>query len=133
MNDDQIRQALQGLRDALRRQQQQIGNVLSQLDQANKAQTAAIAAVNAKTQRVGTSLTNLATGLTTVTLTWPTVWPDTAYGVYTSLITGGAVLGQISATLVNATKAVDTVQIMVNNASGGVVASVGLDVLGDRT
>jgi hypothetical protein len=110
-----------------------VAGILQQLADTNQAQTQALVAINAKTQRTGAQLSNLATGVTTVPVTWPNLWPDTAYGVYISVLPGQAAAGQVFAVLLNATKAVDGCTIAVNNTSGGVLTTVGIDVLGVRT
>ncbi len=91
-----------------------------------------LAAVNAKTQRVGASLPTLAVGATDVTVTWPAAWPDTAYGVWVSILAGGGTVAQLHATLKNGTKTVNDCVVTVVNGTGGVVAT-GIDVLGVRT
>lgn len=125
--------ALGFLTERVKHLERQTATILTQLADTNQAQTQALVAINAKTQRTGATLTNLATGITTVPVQWPNPWPDTAYGVYISVLPGQAASGQVFAVLLNATKAVDGCTIAVNNTSGGVLTTVGVDVLGVRT
>lgn len=92
----------------------------------------ALTAVNAKTQRAGVSLPTLAAGVTDVTITWPNPWPDTAYGVWISILAGGGTAPLLHCTLKNGTKTTDDCVVTVINSTGGVVAT-GIDVLGVRT
>lgn len=87
-----------------------------------------LAAVNAKTQRAGTT-TALVIGTQDFTIAWPTPWPDTAYGAWPSIISGPAQLGNIHVTV--KTKTTDDVTVTVSSVA--VVASAGIDVLGVRT
>lgn len=92
-----------------------------------------LAKVNAKDQRFGTTLTALAVGTTDVAITWPDPWPDTSYIVIPTVITGAAAVGLVTATLTAGSKTVLGATVTVANRTAGMLASVGLDVLGVRT
>jgi len=93
----------------------------------------AVAAVNAKTQRQGVTITGpFAVGNTDVTITWPNPWPDAGYGVYVSITSGTAALGSLSATLKAGTKTANDCVITVANTGASAVGTFGLDVLGVR-
>lgn len=96
------------------------------------ALSASLAAVNAKEQRVGVSLPTLAVGATDVTVTWPVAWPDTAYGVWISILAGTATVPALHATLKAGTKTTVDCVVTIVNSTAGVVAT-GIDVLGIRT
>lgn len=89
--------------------------------------------LNARTQRAGASLTNIAVGVTDVTITWPNGWPDAAYLVAPMIISGGAALGTLYATVKSGTKTASDVVITVANTGAAPVAAAALDVLGIRT
>ena len=92
-----------------------------------------LAIVNAKTQRVGASLTTIIVGSIDVTITWPEPWPDTAYMVAPAILSGTGALGSLYATLKSGTKTVDDCVVTVANTGLVTIASAGLDVLGIRT
>lgn len=126
-------------RAELRRVQQQLRNL------ADKTQALAdavvtvtnnlasgLAAVNAKMQRFTTTVTTLVANVPQeVAVTWSPAWPDTAYGVWPTPITGAAATGAVFATLKPASKTTTgcTITVVATQA----VASIGLDVLGVRT
>ena len=92
----------------------------------------ALAAVNAKTQRTGTTVGPLSILTPTdVTITWPNPWPDTSYAVLVGIVTGTAAIGNAHATLKagskTTTECVITIAVLAN------IASVGVDVVGIRT
>lgn len=98
--------------------------------QLRTAIAAAFAAMQARTQRSIQTLSNLATGATDVDCVWATPFPNAGYMVIPTLISGTAALGTLSCTLKSGSKNTTDCTITVNNASGNVIASVGLDVLG---
>lgn len=93
------------------------------------ALSAALTAVNAKTQRVGTTLSGIAVGSQDVTLSWPTPWPDTFYLVAPTIISGTGALGALHVTL----KTKTTTDVTVTLAATAVIASAAIDILGVRT
>jgi hypothetical protein len=120
MDGAQLQQKLKDLRAVVNRLETQI---LGLLTLAN--------AINAKTQRASANLSNVATGLSTTTITWPTAWPDTQYGIWITVIATGD--APIVATYTPVQKTAVDAQIVLNNTSGGTITSVVLDVLGVRT
>jgi hypothetical protein len=93
----------------------------------------ALGRINAKDQRFGVTVNSIAVGATDVTVTWPQPWPDQAYIVIPTLITGAAATGLLSASLQPGSKTTDGCVITLVNRSGATIASAGLDVLGVRT
>lgn len=94
----------------------------------------AIVAVNAKTQRFNTTLTDFAGGAGTVDVdvTWPQEWPDTGYMVLTPLpITGPLAIGKVFPALKAFSKT--TTGCVVTVVATQAVATCGLEVLGVRT
>lgn len=89
----------------------------------------ALAAVNAKTQRVATTASGIAIGAFEVTLVWPGEWPDTAYMVIPTLITGPLATGKLAATV----KSKTTTDVTLTLVATAVIATAGIDVLGIRT
>lgn len=120
MTDATLRNAMRGKADArlVRRLQDQI-----------QALQAALALVNAKTQRTGVPLTDLVVGTVDVTVTWPKSWPDTAYMVIPTIVSGPAALGKLTATM----KSKTTTDCVITVGATGLVALAALDVLGVRT
>lgn len=109
-----------------------IKNLKAHIDRQDKKLADGIQAVNAKTQRVNTAVGPLALGVPQdVTITWPTPWPDTGYGVCIQLATGNNALGQVHATLKAGTKTVTDCIVTVEATLA--VATVGVDVIGVRT
>jgi hypothetical protein len=92
-----------------------------------------LSAVNAKTQRVGATLTSIAVGATDTTITWPTAWPDTAYGVYTGIVSGAAAQGLLFAQLKTGTKTTTDCVVTVVNLGVTPITTAAIDVLGVRT
>ena len=121
-----LARAIIGLRQTEARQTRQIADLIT----AVKALQDALIAVNGKTKRV-TETTALAVGNNDVTITWPTPWPDTFYGVYIELISGPTPLGTMHPTLKVGSKTETGCVVTVNATQ--IVASVGVDVLGVRT
>lgn len=121
----------------LRLEVAQLTRTVSQLQvtQTNSLQTinTALTKLNAKTQRTSVNLTNVAVGSTDVAVAWNPLWPDAAYGVYASIISGAAVIGTLFAQLKNGTKTEAGCTVTVVNTGLAVVSSAALDVLGART
>lgn len=95
-----------------------------------RTHTAAIVAINAKTQRTAVT-TSLAAGTNDITITWPTPWPDTIYWVGIELVSAAVQLGNLHATLKAGSKT--TTDCVVTVSAVSAVASVGVDVVGMRT
>lgn len=108
-----------------------INHAVQSLRNQIKALKAYIDTVNGKTQRVTTTIGPIAIGATDVTITWPQPWPDTAYGVIPTLVTGDAAVGNVHAQLKNGTKT--TTDCVVRVVTTAALASIGIDVLGVRT
>lgn len=108
-------------------------DTIATLTARDNALTAALTAVNAKTQRVGASVGGLAVGSVDVAVSWPASWPDTAYGVWVSILSGTGALGSLTATLKSGTKTADGCTITVANTGTVTLGAFGLDVLGVRT
>ena len=89
-----------------------------------------IIAVNAKTQRAGQLIDPLAVGFTTIPITWPNPFPDTAYMVIPVVSVPVANMGQVFVTA--GQKTTDGCTVVVRNTSA-VTPAVVLDVLGIRT
>lgn len=104
------------------------------LQQQIKALADALTAVAAKTQRAAATITGpFAVGSTDVTITWPTPWPDTAYGVIPTIVSGTAALGSLDATLKSGTKTTVDCVVTVANTGANPVGTFALDVIGIRT
>ena len=94
---------------------------------------AAVSAVNAKTQRAAVTLPSLVVGSTDVTITWPTAWPDTAYAVIPTIVSGTGALGNLAATLKVGTKTTADCVVTVANTGLVSVGTFAVDVIGIRT
>lgn len=111
-----------------------INSIKAQLASQIRRLAAAVAAINAKTQRANTTVTGpFAVGSQDVTITWPQPWPDPGYSVIISIISGTAALGSIHATLKTGTKTTTDFVITVANTGAGPVGTFALDVIGIRT
>ena len=125
---------------AIRRELTRVEQVARQLADVVANQAAHIAeladglrAVNAKTQRASATITGpFAIGNTDVTITWDQPWPDTAYGVVATIISGTAALGSLDATLKVGTKTVNDCVVTVANTGLASVGTFALDVVGVR-
>jgi len=126
---------LRALRRDLTRAQQAIRQLTdSATNQAANiaALSVALAAVNAKTQRASANVGGLAVGNVDVTITWPQTWPDTAYAVIPTILSGTGALGSLDATLKNGTKTANDCVITVANTGAASVGAFALDVIGVR-
>ena len=93
----------------------------------------ALAAVNAKTQRAVGNVAGLAVGNVDVTLTWPDEWPDTAYAVIATIVSGTGALGSLTATLKVGSKTVTGCVVTVANTGPSAVGAFAVDAIGIRT
>lgn len=90
-----------------------------------------LALYGAQSERAGQDMSPLAAGASTVDLTWPNPFPDTAYIVIPTVIVPGVNLGQCFAELAAKTTAGCT--IAVRNTSGGALGTALIDVVAIRT
>lgn len=111
-----------------------INGIKAQLAGQLRRLAAAVAAINAKTQRGSATITGpFAVGNTDVTITWPQAWPDAGYSVIISIISGTAAIGSLDASLKVGSKTVNDCAITVANTGAGPVGTFALDVVGIRT
>jgi len=136
MADDprSLRRAITGL-EATVAQLARVVEATAGTTQAGQIQALATAlrTVANRIQRTVATVQTLPVGSTEVTLTWPDPWPDTAYGVYPSIVSGLGALGSLHTTLKAGSKTVTNCVVIVANTGTATVGTFVIDAVGIRT
>lgn len=90
-------------------------------------------ALAAVTQRSTITLSGIVVGSIDVTISWPDSWPDTAYMVIPTIVSGTGALGSLTATFKAGTKTPDDCVVTLANTGPVTIGTASLDVLGVRT